>query len=101
MGEKALGGYLGPDRAAWAAYDACALIAEGARVPDILVDQGTADQFLADQLKPELLEAACRDANIPLTLNRRRRLRPFLFFYRELHRRSPALACGATRVGQL
>ena len=70
-GEKALGGYLGPDRATWRAYDACALIADGARVPDILVDQGTADQFLASQLKPELLEAACRDAGIALTLNRR------------------------------
>ena len=70
-GEKALGGYLGQDRAAWRAYDACALIADGARLPEILVDQGTADPFLADQLKPELLEAACRDAGIALTLNRR------------------------------
>jgi S-formylglutathione hydrolase len=70
-GEKALSGYLGPDRAAWRAYDACALIVDGAQVPDILVDQGTADQFLTNQLKPELLEAACRDARIPLTLNRR------------------------------
>ena len=70
-GEKALGGYLGPDRAAWRAYDACALIADGARVPEILVDQGTADPFLASQLKPELLEAACREAGIALTLNRR------------------------------
>ena len=70
-GEKALGGYLGPDRAAWRAYDACALIADGARVPEILVDQGTADPFLQRELKPELLEAACREAGIPLTLNRR------------------------------
>jgi S-formylglutathione hydrolase len=70
-GEKALGGYLGPDRDAWRAYDACALIADGARVPQILVDQGMSDQFLVDQLKPELLEAACRDAGISLTLNRR------------------------------
>ncbi len=70
-GEKALGGYLGPDRAAWRAYDACALIADGARVPEILVDQGTADQFLVSQLKPELLEAACHEAGIALTLNRR------------------------------
>ena len=69
-GEKALGGYLGPDRAAWRQYDATALIEDGARVPDILVDQGTADGFLENQLKPELLEAACTQAGIPLTLRR-------------------------------
>jgi len=67
-GEKALGGYLGADRAAWRAYDACALIDDGARVPDILVDQGDADSFLADQLKPELLADACHRAGIDLTL---------------------------------
>ena len=67
-GEKALGGYLGPDRAAWRQYDATALIEDGARVPDILVDQGSADGFLENQLKPELLEAACSRAGIPLTL---------------------------------
>jgi S-formylglutathione hydrolase len=70
-GEKALTGYLGPDRADWRSYDACALIEDGARVTDILVDQGMADQFLEEQLKPELLEAACGDAGIALTLNRR------------------------------
>ena len=70
-GEKALTGYLGADRSAWRAYDACALIADGARVPAILVDQGDADQFLKEQLKPELLEQACADAGIALTLNRR------------------------------
>ncbi|WP_157082854.1 S-formylglutathione hydrolase [Sphingomonas asaccharolytica] len=67
-GEKALGGYLGADRAAWRPYDACALIDDGARVPDILVDQGDADAFLADQLKPELLADACHRAGIDLTL---------------------------------
>ncbi len=67
-GEKALGGYLGPDRAAWRSYDACALIEDGARVPALLVDQGAADGFLADQLKPELLAAACAAAGIDLTL---------------------------------
>ena len=67
-GEKALSGYLGADRAAWRPYDACALIADGARVPEILVDQGDADQFLAEQLKPELLRDACADAGIDLTL---------------------------------
>jgi S-formylglutathione hydrolase len=67
-GEKALGGYLGGDRADWRSYDACALIDDGARVPDILVDQGDADAFLADQLKPELLADACHRAGIDLTL---------------------------------
>lgn len=68
-GHKALGGYLGADQAAWRAYDACALIDDGAWVPDILVDQGTADQFLEEQLKPNLLVEACERAAIPLTLN--------------------------------
>ncbi len=67
-GEKALAGYLGADRAAWRAHDAVALIEDGARVPDLLVDQGDADQFLTDQLKPQLLEQACAAAGIDLTL---------------------------------
>ena len=67
-GGKALGGYLGDDRAAWRKHDAVALIEDGAWVPALLVDQGAADQFLAEQLRPELLERACADAGIPLTL---------------------------------
>jgi len=67
-GEKALSNYIGPDRAAWRDYDACALIGSGARLPDLLVDQGTADSFLESQLKPQLLEAACAKAGQPLTL---------------------------------
>jgi S-formylglutathione hydrolase len=67
-GEKALGGYLGPDRTAWRQYDACALIEDGARVPNLLVDQGDADTFLAEQLKPGLLEAACTAAGQPATI---------------------------------
>ncbi len=67
-GEKALGGYLGADRATWRPYDACALIDDGARVDALLVDQGEADGFLAEQLKPELLQAACDRAGIALTL---------------------------------
>ena len=55
-GEKALGGYLGADRAAWRKHDAVALIEDGARFPALLVDQGDADGFLAEQLRPELLE---------------------------------------------
>jgi S-formylglutathione hydrolase len=69
-GVKALTAYLGDDPAAWRAYDACALIEDGARATDILVDQGEADQFLVEQLKPQLLEAACAAAAIPLTLRR-------------------------------
>lgn len=69
-GHKALTGYLGEDRAAWREYDACALIADGARVPAILVDQGLSDSFLETQLKPELLEQACAGTGIALTLRR-------------------------------
>lgn len=68
-GQKALGGYLGPDPAGWAAYDACRLIEAGARVPEIRVDQGAADGFLDNQLMPEALHAACDKAGIDLTLN--------------------------------
>jgi S-formylglutathione hydrolase len=67
-GEKALSGYLGEDRASWRTYDACALIEDGARLPALLVDQGEADNFLTEQLKPELLAAACAAAGIALTL---------------------------------
>jgi S-formylglutathione hydrolase len=69
-GEKALGRYLGEDRAAWRRYDSVALIEDGARLPELLVDQGGADTFLERELKPELLEAACREAGIGLTLRR-------------------------------
>jgi S-formylglutathione hydrolase len=67
-GDKALTGYLGPDRAAWRAYDACALIADGARLPDLLVDQGADDGFLGEQLRTDLLVDACRQAGIPATI---------------------------------
>ncbi|MDB5717959.1 MAG: S-formylglutathione hydrolase [Sphingomonas bacterium] len=67
-GEKALAGYIGGDRTGWRRYDATALIKDGARVPDILVDQGGADNFLEGQLKPALLAEACEAAGIPLTL---------------------------------
>jgi S-formylglutathione hydrolase len=69
-GDKALTGYLGPDRASWRPYDACALLDDGARVKEILVDQGETDPYLAEQLKPQLLEAACERAGVPLTLRR-------------------------------
>lgn len=67
-GIKALGGYLGDDRAAWRRHDAVALIEDGARFSDLLVDYGDADPFLTEQLRPQLLEAACAKANIPLKL---------------------------------
>ena len=69
-GTKALGGYLGDDRAAWRRHDAVALIEDGARFSDFLVDYGDADQFLNEQLRPELLERACAQAEIPLNLRR-------------------------------
>ncbi len=67
-GERALGGYLGADRAAWADYDACALVKAGARLPDLLVDQGEADGFLEGQLKTQLLADACAAAGQPATI---------------------------------
>jgi S-formylglutathione hydrolase len=67
-GQKALGGYLGADRKAWKAHDTCELIATaGERLP-LLIDQGDADQFLEEQLKPELLKSACEAHDHPLTL---------------------------------
>ena len=67
-GDKALKGYLGPDKADWRTYDACALIEDGARIDNLLVDQGTADNFLKDQLKTGLLALACKKAGIPATI---------------------------------
>jgi S-formylglutathione hydrolase len=67
-GEKAFSAYLGEDRATWREWDAVALIA-GAQVRlPLLVDQGDADEFLATQLRPELLREACAAAGYPLTL---------------------------------
>ncbi len=67
-GHKALPGYLGDNTGQWREYDACALIEDGARVDAMLVDQGDADGFLEDQLKPDLLRDACESAGIELTL---------------------------------
>jgi S-formylglutathione hydrolase len=67
-GQKALGGYLGGGENAWLQHDAVALIEGGARLPELLVDVGTDDPFLTEQLRPELLERACSEAEIPLTL---------------------------------
>ena len=69
-GIKALGGYLGENKEAWRRHDAVALIEDGARFSDLLVDYGDADPFLADQLRPELLKTACEKADIPLVQRR-------------------------------
>ena len=72
-GQKALGAYLGTDQAAWAEWDAVALITslpEGAERLPLLVDQGEADEFVAGQLRPELLAEACERVGHPLTLRR-------------------------------
>lgn len=69
-GEKALGAYLGEDREQWLQYDAAALIPQADERLPLLVDQGEADPFLNEQLRPELLEAACAEADHPLTLRR-------------------------------
>jgi S-formylglutathione hydrolase len=67
-GHKALGGYLGDNQSDWGQYDACALIAGGARLPDLLVDQGEADNFLDEQLKTHLLKEACEAAGQKATI---------------------------------
>ena len=70
-GEKAMTAYLGPDRSLWRAHDATALIEDGmarGRFDDILIDQGEADSFLENQLKPDLFTKACADAGQPVTL---------------------------------
>jgi S-formylglutathione hydrolase len=69
-GVKAFSGYLGEDKTAWAAHDATELIRSGARTSALLIDQGLADKFLAEQLHPEAFEAACTSAGQPLTLRR-------------------------------
>ncbi|MGH8242095.1 MAG: S-formylglutathione hydrolase [Steroidobacteraceae bacterium] len=72
-GQKAFTGYIGADRERWREYDACELIRSLPTVegrPPLLVDQGLADQFLEQQLMPERLEQACKDAGHPLTLRR-------------------------------
>ena len=71
-GRKALRHYLGEDDAAWRAHDTVALIEDGARLDELLVDIGDADPFLEKELRPELLDAACAGAGIDLTLRRQR-----------------------------
>lgn len=63
-GDKALTGYLGEDRAAWREYDSVALIEDGARIDNVRVEQGMADEWLKDQLKTHLFTDACRNAGM-------------------------------------
>ncbi|QZH75398.1 MAG: S-formylglutathione hydrolase [Erythrobacter sp.] len=67
-GDKALTGYLGDDRTEWRAYDSVALIEDGARIDDLLIDQGSADEWLQPQLKTHLLEAAIDNAGMAATV---------------------------------
>lgn len=69
-GRKAFGGYLGPEGAAWADHDACELVRRRPFAGKILVDQGLADKFLTEQLRPELFEEACAAAGQALALRR-------------------------------
>ena len=67
-GHKAFGNYIGPDQTKWSKHDACELISSNTEKLHLLVDQGSADNFLNEQLKPELLEKACNENDHPLTL---------------------------------
>ena len=67
-GQKAFTAYLGEDRQAWRAYDSCQLMREVQHRLPLLIDQGDSDQFLADQLQPERLEAVAQEMDFPLTL---------------------------------
>ena len=100
-GRKALGHYLGSDTAAWSQYDACEVarnVADSTAYDRILVDQGLDDVFLHEQLKPELLEAACRDSGLPLELRRHEGYDHGYYFistFMEVHLRHHAERLGA------
>ena len=67
-GQKALSGYLGDDQSSWGKHDSVALIESGARLPNLLVDQGLADNFLEQELRTHLLQAACDKAGQSATI---------------------------------
>lgn len=67
-GEGCFGAYLGDDQTTWAEYDATSLVSSGAKPLPMLIDSGLADEFLAEQLYPQDLEAACKEADFPMTL---------------------------------
>jgi S-formylglutathione hydrolase len=70
-GQKAFNAYLGADQGLWKEYDTVELIARSNTRPPLLIDQGTGDEFLSTQLRPELLKSACEKAGHPLSLNLR------------------------------
>ncbi len=70
-GRKAFSGYLGEDESRWAEYDACVLVERRPFPAPLLIDQGMADRFLAEQLQPELFAESCRRVGQPLELNMR------------------------------
>ena len=70
-GQKALRRYLGDNESSWKSYDACELVKAAASAATILIEQGMADSFLEEQLKPELFEAACSASGQSLVVNRR------------------------------
>ena len=98
-GQKALGRYLGEDRAAWRKHDAVALIEDGARVAELLVDVGDADPFIEKELRPELLEPACAAAGIALTLRRQPGYDHSYYFISTFMADHLALARGETETG--
>lgn len=110
-GQKAFAGYLGADRAAWAAHDACELMRAQTTVPyplsadgagGILIDQGLNDKFLVEQLKPELFEAACAAVGQPLNLRRQADYDHGYYFIASFvddHLRHHALALGIADPG--
>jgi S-formylglutathione hydrolase len=69
-GRKAFTGYLGSDESLWRAYDAVALVRDGKSARHILIDIGTADPFYERELKPDLFEAACREAGVAATIRK-------------------------------
>jgi S-formylglutathione hydrolase len=70
-GQKALGNYLGENKNEWLSYDAVSLVKNATRPIPILVDQGSADEFLENQLKPSLLVEVCSQVGYPLNYNQR------------------------------
>ena len=96
--KPALSKYLGSDEKAWRRHDATCLIEDGARFPEFLVDQGMADGFLDEGLRPWLLESACRAAGLPLTLRMHENYDHSYFFissFMEAHLRWHAERLGA------
>ncbi len=94
-GRKALAGYLGADEAAWREYDAVSLIADGARVADLLVDQGEADNFPHRTAPPRAARHGMRDGGHPAHAAAAAGIRPQLLFHLDLHGRPYRLARGA------